>query len=55
VWVDVPGIKGVFSDDSFALLPGRPKTITFTKRPYEKATFADFKRALGVMHLRETY
>ena len=55
VWADVPGIKGIFSDDSFALLPGRPKTITFTKRPAEKATFADFRRALEVMHLRETY
>ena len=55
VWADVPGIKGIFSDDSFTLLPRRPKTISFTKRPVEKATFADFKKALEVMHLRETY
>jgi len=55
VWADVPGVKGIFSDDSFTLLPGRPKTIVFKKRPCEKATFADFKKALEVMHLRETY
>ena len=55
VWVDVPGIRGVFSDDSFLLLPGRPKTIVFTKRPSETATFAKFKKSLEVMHLRESY
>ena len=55
VWADVPGIRGIFSDDSVLLLPGRPKTLVFTKRPGEKATFADFKKAFEVMHLRETY
>ena len=55
VWADVPGIKGVFSDDSFLLLPGRPKILTFMKRPGEKATFGAFKRAFEVMHLRESY
>ena len=55
VWADVAGIRGVFSDDSFTLLPGRPKTITFTRRPGEKATFADFAKAFSLMHLRETY
>ena len=55
VWTDVPGIKGIFSDDSFTLLPGRTKTIEFTKRPGETATFADSRKALEVMHLRETY
>ena len=55
VWADVPGIRGIFSDDSFTLLPGRPKTIVFTKRPSETATFADFRKALEVIHLRETY
>lgn len=55
VWVDAPNVKGVFSDNSFTLLPGRPKTLTFTRRPYEKATFADFKRVLEVMHLRQSY
>ena len=55
VWADVPGVKGIFSDDSFTLLPGRPKTITFTKRPCETATFADFKKAFELMHLRDSY
>jgi len=55
VWADVPGIRGVFSDDSFTLLPGRPKTISFAKRQDEKASFADFKKSLEVMHLRQTY
>ena len=55
VWLDVPGIRGIFSDDSFTLLPGRPRTITFKPRPGEKATFADFRRALEVMHLRDSY
>jgi len=55
VWADVPGIRGVFSDDSFTLLPGRPKTIVFTKRPSETATFADFRKALEITHLRQTY
>ena len=55
VWADVPGIRGIFSDDSFTLLPGRPKTLTFTKREGERATFADFKRAFEVMHLRDSY
>ena len=55
VWADVPGVRGIFSDDSFLLLPGRPKTLTFTKRPDEAATFADFRKAFEVMHLRETY
>ncbi|MBR2837194.1 MAG: glycoside hydrolase family 2 protein [Kiritimatiellae bacterium] len=55
VWADAPGIRGVFSDNSFLLLPGRPKTLTFTKRPDEKASFADFRRAFELMHLRESY
>ena len=55
VWADVPGIRGIFSDDSFTLLPGSPKTLTFTKRPGEKATFFDFQRAFTVTHLRESY
>lgn len=55
VWVDAPGIRGLFSDNSFTLLPGRPKTITFTRRPGETATFDAFRKALEVQHLRETY
>lgn len=55
VWVDAFGVKGLFSDDSFTLLPGRPKTISFRKRAGEGATFSDFKKSLEVMHLRESY
>ena len=55
VWADAYGIRGTFSDDSFTLLPGRPRTLVFTKRPDEKATFADFRKAFSVTHLRESY
>ena len=53
VWVDVPGVKGVFSDDSIMLLPDRPRRLTFSRR--SEATFSDFKRSLEVMHLRNSY
>ena len=55
VWADAPGIRGVFSDNSFTLLPGRPKTIVFTKREGEKATLEDLRRRFELMHLRESY
>ena len=55
VWADAYGIRGTFSDDSFTLLPGRPVTLAFKRRPGETATFADFKRKFSVLHLRETY
>ena len=55
VWADTPGIKGVFSDNSFTLLPGRTKVLTFTRRAHEKATFADFRRAFTLKHLRDSY
>ncbi len=29
VWVDVPGVRGEFDDNSFTLLPGEPRTVTF--------------------------
>ena len=29
VWLDVPGIRGEFDDNSFTLLPGEPRTVTF--------------------------
>ena len=55
VWADVPGIRGIFSDDSFTLLPGSPKTLVFTPRAGETATFAEFKSRFGLMHLRDSY
>jgi beta-mannosidase len=53
VWVNVSGIRGEFSDNSFTLFPGRPVTLTFT--PKGDASFADFSKALTVKHLRQTY
>jgi beta-mannosidase len=53
VWANVSGIRGEFSDNSFTLFPGRPVTLTFT--PKDKASFADFVKALTVKHLRQTY
>ena len=53
VWADVPGIKGVFSDDSIMLLPDRPRRLTFSRR--SEAAFPDFKRSFELMHLRNSY
>ena len=54
VWVDAPGIRGEFSDNSFTLLPGRPRTLTFRIKgdSVERESFA---RTLKVLHLRETF
>ncbi len=30
VWADVPGVRGEFDDNSFTLLPGEPRTLTFS-------------------------
>ena len=54
VWANVSGIRGEFNDNSFALFPGRPVTLTFTPKD-GAATFADFAKALTVKHLRQTY
>ena len=54
VWVNVPGIRGEFDDNSFTLLPGEPRTLTFT--PKDAAVTPErFHSALKVMHLRQTY
>ena len=41
VWVNARGARGEFSDNSFTLLPGRPKTLTFEakdpKAPLERS------------------
>lgn len=54
VWANAEGIRGEFSDNSFALFPGRPVTLTFTPKDAGVA-FNDFARALTVKHLRQTY
>jgi beta-mannosidase len=54
VWANASGIRGEFSDNSFALFPGRPIVLTFTPKD-PAATFDDFAKALTVRHLRQTY
>ena len=53
-WANVKGIPGEFDDNSFTLLPDRPRTLTFVPKA-AAVTAADFKRAFSVTHLRETY
>ena len=54
VWANVSGMRGEFDNNSFALFPGRPVTLTFTPKD-ATATFSEFARALTVKHLRQTY
>jgi len=54
VWANATGIPGEFDDNSFTLLPGEPRTLTFVRKESEK-TFADFVDALGVRHLADTW
>ena len=53
-WVNATGIPGEFSDNSFTLYPERPVTLIFTQKA-EGLKFEDFKAALSVFHLRQTY
>ncbi len=53
VVLETPGIKGIFSNNSFTLLPGEPKTVEFV--PVEYRSRVKFGKVLKVMHLRETY
>jgi len=54
VWANSSGIRGEFSDNSFALFPGRPVTLTFTPKDAQ-TTYDEFVKALTVRHLRQTY
>ncbi len=54
VWANARNIKGEFDDNSFLLLPGTPKTITFTPKNGD-VTLEQFKKVLSVRHLRDTY
>lgn len=54
VWVDVAGIRGEFSDNSFTLYPGSPVTLTF-KPDDPNLSFDSFRDKLTVKHLRQTY
>ena len=53
VTLETPGIKGIFSDNSFTLMPNEPKTITFRLVKYRSEV--KFEEVLRVMDLRETY
>ena len=53
VWANVKGVPGEFSDNSFTLLPSRPKEIDFT--PKGEVSADTFEQALSVMHLRQSY
>ena len=53
VWANVKGVHGEFDDNSFTLLPGRPKTLTFT--PKGDISSEEFCNAFSVTHLRRTY
>ena len=42
VWVNATGVRGEFDDNSFTLLPGGPRTLTFTpKGTFDAETFAN--------------
>jgi beta-mannosidase len=53
VALDAGDIPGEFSDNSFTLLPGSPRTILF--RPSQKVALEKFRRSLSVRNLRDTY
>ena len=54
VWANAKNVRGEFSDNAFTLMPGEDRTLVF--EPKDKSTtFADFKRAFSVTHLRRTY
>ena len=53
VWVNATGIRGEFDDNSFTLLPGEPRTLTFTpKGPIDADAF---RRSLSVMDLSKSF
>lgn len=50
VWLDVTGVRGEFSDNTFTLLPGEPREITFSAK--DAAIDPEiFRSALSVTHL----
>ena len=54
VWANAKNCRGEFDDNSLTLLPGRPRTLTFTPKD-PLLTPEDFRKAFTVRHLRETY
>ena len=53
VSLEVLGMKGIFNDNCFTLLPNKRKKIIFTLK--KAITLSKFKKALKVHHLRATY
>lgn len=59
--LDLPGHKGIFSDNMFTLLPGNPVTVTFApssyglEEPAKAPTIEEFNSALEITTLRDTY
>ena len=53
VVLETPGIKGVFSDNSFTLIPQETRFITF--RPIEYRSHVKLDAVLKVTHLRDSY
>jgi hypothetical protein len=49
VWANVRGVCGEFDDNSFTLLPGKPKTIRFM--PKQLVAPDEFRNALSVTRL----
>lgn len=58
VSLDAEGIPGEFDDNCFTLVPGTPRVVGFIPGVHEsmaRPTLAQFRRALSVRHLRDTY
>ncbi|MCX5632965.1 MAG: glycoside hydrolase family 2 protein [Phycisphaerae bacterium] len=53
VVLETPGIKGIFSDNSFTLTPENPKLITF--KPIEYRSKVKLEAVLNIMHLKNSY
>ncbi len=41
VWLDVPGVRGEFDDNSFTLLPGEPRTVKYNSAESIPATLPE--------------
>lgn len=55
VWANARGVRGEFDDNAFTLLPGRERTLLFTKKDGENATLAAFREALTVISLSDRH
>ena len=50
VWANARGVRGEFDDNAFTLLPGRPRTLSFTSKDGE-VSLDDFIKSLKASHL----